>query len=95
MAASSENAAHTHTYLYDAMKRTNKSDQRVPRHAQHINTDCLARQNSDTNVNISFIVLIRMRKIIKIKYYVRNESTIALLEGKLLNTTESKTNMQT
>ena len=33
-------------------------------------------------------MLIRIRKIIKIKNYVRTESTIALLEEKFLNTTE-------
>ena len=38
----------------------------------------------------SFIILILIRKIIKIKKYIKNESTIALLDGKLLNTTKGK-----
>ena len=37
----------------------------------------------------AFIMLILLRKTIKVKNYVRNESTIALLEEKLQNTTES------
>ena len=42
----------------------------------------------------TFIMLIIIRKIIEIKNYIKNESTIALLVGKLLSTTESIFNMQ-
>ena len=80
--------AHTCTSRYDAMKRTDTSDQYIQRHTKHTNTDCLVKQHSDRNVYITFIILILIRKIIK-KNYIRNESTIALLEEKLLNTTES------
>ena len=37
----------------------------------------------------TFIMLILIRKNINVDNYVKNESTIALLEGKLLKTTES------
>ena len=42
------------------------------------------QQHSDRNVHITFIMLIIIRNIVKIKNYVRNESTRAQLEGKLL-----------
>ena len=38
-------------------------------------------------------MLILLRKINKMKHYDRNESTIALLGGKLLNANESVINM--
>ena len=43
---------------------------------------------------LNFILQIFFWKIIKIKSRVKNESTIALFEGKLLSTTESIINMQ-
>ena len=42
----------------------------------------------------TFIRLILIRKLIKMKNYVRNESAIALLEGKLVTTTDSIFNTQ-
>ena len=66
----------------------------MPRHTQHTNTDCLVKQHYDINVYITFIMLIFLRKIIEVKYYVINESTIAFLEVKLLNTAESIFNTQ-
>ena len=94
LTASSESATHTCTSRYDAMKRTNTSHQRVPKHTQHKNTDCLVKQHSDRNVHNTFIMLILIRKMIKLQNYVRNESKIALFEGQLLNTTESIFNTQ-
>ena len=53
------------------------------------------KHHSERNVHIyTIIMLILIRKIIKIKNYVWNEYTIALLEGKLINTTESIFNIK-
>ena len=72
----------THTYLQLQCFEVNCHQR--PTHTaatQHTNNDCLVKQHSDSNVHITFIMLILIRKIIKIKKYARNKSTTALLEG--------------
>ena len=77
------------TTRYYVMQRTDNDDQRAPRHTQHTNTDSLVKQHSNRNIHIAFIVLILIRKIINIKNYIKNETTVALFEVKLLKNTKS------
>ena len=60
--------------------------------AQPTNYHCLVKQHSDINVNITFIMLILIKQ--SNKKNVKNESTLALFEGKLLNSAESIFNIQ-
>ena len=58
---------------------------------QHLNTHCLVKHHSDRNVHI-YIYYANTDK--KNNKNIRYESTMVLLEGKLITTTESISNRQ-
>ena len=91
---SGKSCRHTRTSGLDALKSTATSGKHPEIVTQLTNSYCLVKQYPGRNVHITFNMLILIRKIIKIKNYIRNESTIALLDEKLLNTTKSIFNIQ-